>query len=337
MPVIRSVSSPDRRSQADLSPGRALVVLWLATILFYLPTVRHLLSIWTGNVVFHHQPLVFAIAGWLIWRRVAHAGGPEGKSVGNAITRLPIALAALLSWGWFVAWLADLAIGMHAALIGLLGVAALVLVPPARWRMLRFPLGYLLLSLPAGLLLVPSLMSLTAWLAVKTLALSGVSFWQDGFHIGLVTPRGLVRFSIEAACSGVRYLFASFAAGLLFAWIAASGLRRLAVVGIFLLIPIFANALRAAGILLLASTYGHAVAQGIDHRIYGLAFFLVTLALSFLLSWPLTASSGGSRSPAAHTERSATAGVRISLHRLAGFLGAVAFGPGLALLWRVIL
>ena len=275
--MIRPVPSLERRLRAGLSPRHALVVLWLATVLLYLPTVRHLLSIWTGNVVFHHQPLVFAIAGWLIWRQAAHARRQEAESTQTAtITMLPIALAVLLSWGWFVAWLADLAIGMHAAVIGLFAVAALLAVPSGRWRMLRFPVAYLLLALPAGLLLVPPLMAFTAWLAVKILALSGISFWQDGFTINLVTPQGLVRFSIEAACSGVRYLFASFAVGLLFAWVASSGLRRLAVVGIFLLIPILANAVRAVGIVLLASTYGLAVAQGIDHRIYGLVFFLIT-------------------------------------------------------------
>ncbi len=335
--MIRLAPSLGRRSREGLSPGGALAVLWLVSVLLYLPTVQHLLSVWTGNVVFHHQPLVFAIAAWLIWRHLTDAGGWGSKTARGTVAMRPLVLAALLSWGWFVAWLADLAIGMHAAFIGLFGAAALLLMPPARWRELRFPLGYLLLSIPAGLLLVPPLMAFTAWLAVKILALWDASFWQDGFNIELVTPQGLVRFSIEAACSGVRYLFASFAVGLLFAWVAASGLRRFAVIGIFLLIPIFANALRAAGILLLASTYGLAVAQGIDHRIYGLAFFLVTLALSFLLSWPLTGRGGAFRSPAAHAERSAAAGARIPLPRLISFLGAAAFGPGLALLWRAIL
>ncbi len=335
--MTRLPSMAKRRLPAGFTPGSALAVLWLAIVLLYLPTVRHLLSVWTGNVVFHHQPLVFAIAGWLIWRRVVHAGGQEERTVQETTRILPIVLTGLLSWGWFVVWLADLAIGMHAALISLFGVAALLLVPSTRWRMLRFPLGYLLLAVPAGLVLVPPLMAWTAWLAVKILALAGVSFWQDGFDIALATPQGLMRFSIEAACSGVRYLFASLSIGLLFAWIAARGSRRLVIVGIFLLIPVLANALRAAGILLLAARYGLAVAQGIDHRLYGLAFFLFTLALSFLLAWPLTGHDGAPRLPDAPTARPAAEAGRISLSRLAAFVGMAALGPGLALLWRILL
>ncbi|RMF72976.1 MAG: hypothetical protein D6740_04560 [Alphaproteobacteria bacterium] len=209
-------------------------------------------------------------------------------------------------------------------------------MPASRWRELRFPLGYLLLSVPAGLLLVPPLMAWTAWLAVRILALSDVTFWQDGFFIDLVTPQGIARFSIEAACSGVRYLFASAAVGLLFAWIAARGLRRLVIVGIFLFVPIFANALRAAGILLLAARYGLLVAQGIDHRLYGLIFFLATLALSFLLAWPLTGRDGHHPPPAGR-EEAAGVPARIPVTRLAAFLAAAAFGPGLALVWRLVL
>ncbi len=307
----------------------ALPLVWLVLAALFLPTLRHLASVWFGNVVFHHQPLVAAIALALIAARLPAADGP---AAGAARPVWPVAAAAAVSWGWFVAWLADLAIGMHAALLLLLDLAVLALVPREAWRRLAFPLGYLLLAIPAGLALVPALMHWTAWLALAILNVFDVPFWRDGFVIELATPRGLARFSIEAACSGVRYLFASLSVGVLFAWVAARGWRRGAVVALFALVPPVANALRAAGILWLAAAAGLARAQAIDHRIYGLAFFLLTLALSFALAWPLTER----RPPRPPARAGRRAGAVVPAGRLLAFIAAAALGPMLALLWRLL-
>ncbi len=332
-----------------VGPVPALLLVWGMIVVLHADTFRDLWRIWTGNVVFHHGPLVALIALVLIVHRLRRAMC-EGIAPSDGMAGwLP---AALVSWGWFAAWLADVDVGMHLAVLLLIVLAVPALVGwRAAWRA-RFGLFYLLLALPAGLSLIAPLQRLTADLAVVLLDLLGIEHLRDGFVIELMTSHGLVRFSIEAACSGIRYLFASMAVGLLFAHVAAKrARRRAAIVAVFALVPIVANAMRAAGIVALASVLGIARAWAIDHRLYGGVFFLLTLALSFLLAMPWTegtrngsgsgmengAKSGAKREGKATAPSVGSGGQdRPAASAMARYLAAVALGPILALVWEIV-
>ncbi|RMF11486.1 MAG: exosortase [Alphaproteobacteria bacterium] len=327
------IASPNGRRPGlpDLAPLYAVILVWLALVLITLPTWRDLWRVWSGNVIFHHGPVVLLVAIAMILHRLRHL--PGAAPVIGPLGWLP---AAVVSWGWFAAWLADIDIGMHLAAILLLAGAVPAMVGwPMAWRM-RFPLFYLLLAVPAGLSLIAPLQRLTADLAVGLLDLMEIAHLRDRFVIELMTPQGLARFSIEAACSGIRYLFASLAVGLLFAHVAARRpVRRMAVTAVFIIVPVLANALRAAGIVALAAAIGAARANAIDHRLYGEIFFLITLGLSFALAIPWTERRSRKDRSASPIPLPPAGSLRsLPWPAIARYLIAAALGPALALAWQ---
>ena len=86
------------------------------------------------------------------------------------------------------------------------------------------------------------------------------------------------------ACSGVRYLIASFTVGLLFAYLNYRSLkRRLIFVLVSIAVPIIANWLRAYIIVMLGHLSGNTIATGVDHLIYGWVFFGVVIMIMFAI------------------------------------------------------
>ena len=70
------------------------------------------------------------------------------------------------------------------------------------FKVLCFPLLFLLFATPVGEGFVPILMKLTAEIATALLQLSGIPFLRDGQYISL--PGG--EFVVADVCSGLRYL-----------------------------------------------------------------------------------------------------------------------------------
>jgi exosortase A len=175
-------------------------------------------------------------------------------------------------------------------------VAMLVLTVPALlgWRIARtavFPLAFLFFAVPVGDFLLPSLMDGTADFTVAALRATGVPVYREGFL--LVLPTG--SWSIIEACSGIRYLIASVMVGTLFAYLTYRTLwRRVAFVGVAIVVPIVANWLRAYMIVMLGHLSNNKIATGVDHLIYGWIFFGIVMVLMFWIgmSWAEKPSLG---------------------------------------------
>jgi len=96
----------------------------------------------------------------------------------------------------------------------------------------------------------------------------------------LTLPTG--HWSVVEACSGVRYLIASFTLGLLYAYLSYRSLRTQIIFIVFaILLPVVANSLRAYGIVMIGHLSGMELATGVDHLIYGWVFFGVVMLLLF--------------------------------------------------------
>ena len=115
---------------------------------------------------------------------------------------------------------------------------------------------------------------------VAGLRATGIPVYQEGQQ--LVIPSG--RWAVVAACSGVRYLMATFMVGSLFAYLNYSSTRkRLIFVAISLVLPVFANWVRAYIIVMLGHLSNNEIATGVDHIVYGWVFFgIVIMALFFI-------------------------------------------------------
>src|SRR5262249_35737350 len=90
------------------------------------------------------------------------------------------------------------------------------------------------------------------------------------------------RWSVVEACSGIRYLIASLVVGTLYAYLSYRSLtRRLVFVGFSIAVPIVANWIRAYMIVMIGHLSGNTLAVGVDHIIYGWAFFGLVILLMF--------------------------------------------------------
>ena len=252
------------------------LVLWLALIgaLFY-DTFAAMVGSWSRSETFAHAFAVPPLVLWMVWRRRAVLA--PMAPVAWPIALVPFGLAAL-------GWLAGRLVAANAVM-QLSATAMLVLAVPALvgWQVTRvilFPLVYLFFAVPIGEFMIPPLMQWTADFTVWALRLSGIPVYREGLQF--VIPSG--NWSVVEACSGVRYLMASFMVGTLFGYLNyQSWQRRWIFAGVSLLVPIVANWLRAYMIVMLGHLSGNTLAVGADHLVYGWVFFGVVITLLFMI------------------------------------------------------
>ena len=263
-----TVSSPLQR----LLPGLLPLALLLA--LFY-DTAAAMVSIWMRSDTFAHAALVPPIALWLVWRRRANLAQHSPRAVPWML--LPVAGACVL---WLLGELAGVNSATQFAL-----VALIVLLVPAVFgfavsREILFPLMFMFFAVPIGDFMVPYMMEWTADFTVAALSLSGVPVYREGLQF--VIPSG--NWSVVEACSGVRYLIATFMVGSLFAYLNyRSNIRRAIFMVASIGLAILANWLRAYMIVMLGHLSGNKIAVGADHLVYGWVFFGVIIMVLFMV------------------------------------------------------
>lgn len=255
--------------------GFTLLVAMIGLIVLYRETVFGMVSIWWRSETFTHAFLVAPISLWLIWekRRVLARYQPRP----TLWLALPLAALAFI---WLLGELAAVnAVTQLAWVLMLILSVPLIIGMPAA-RQITFPLLFLLFAVPLGEFVIPKFMEWTAAMTVLGLRASGVPVYQEGLQF--VIPSG--HWSVVQACSGVRYLIASFTVGTLFAYLNyRSTMRRVVFVIISLLVPIVANWMRAYIIVMLGHLSGNEMATGADHLIYGWIFFGVVILIMFAI------------------------------------------------------
>jgi exosortase A len=262
-----------------------LASLALAVVLFR-QTAMAMVEIWARSGTFSHAFLVAPISAWLIWRMRGQLASMPPRPDARTI-----ALLAGVCFAWLLGQLATVGVVAQFAFVTLV-----ILTVPAilGWRVayrMAFPLLFLYFSVPFGEFVMPQLMDWTAEFTVIGLRLSGVPVFHEGLQF--VIPSG--RWSVVEACSGVRYLIASLAVGMLFAYLNYRSLRRrLIFIAVSIAVPILANWLRAYLIVMLGHWSGNALASGVDHLIYGWFFFGIVIFLMLFI--------GGRWSDAGHPE-----------------------------------
>lgn len=253
----------------------ALLLVLVAALAIYRDAFSGMVAIWSRSDTFAHAFLVPPIAFWLIWRRrdALRAAVPRPQPW----LLLPV---AVLAFGWLVGELAGAnAVTQACSVLGIvLAVPALLGVGVA--RLIAFPLAFLLFMVPTGEFVMPTLMQWTADVTVASLRALGIPVYREG--LTFVIPSGT--WSVIEACSGVRYLIASFMVGTLFAYLQyRSTARRIVFSLVALAVPIVANWARAVIIVLLGHLSNNRLAAGVDHLIYGWVFFGAVISLMFVI------------------------------------------------------
>ena len=147
---------------------------------------------------------------------------------------------------------------------------------------LAFPLAYAFVLVPFGDEIIPPLQMVTAEIATALTRWSGIETVASGILID--TPAGL--FIVAEECSGVKFLVAMLALGLLVAHTCfASWNRRAWFLIACVVVPIIANGIRAWATIFIAQYVGAEAAGGFDHIVYGWFFFALVLALVLGVAW----------------------------------------------------
>ncbi|NNF16577.1 MAG: exosortase A [Gammaproteobacteria bacterium] len=261
---------------------RAVMVKWmpgfLLLLLFAVIYRSSLISMWRTwgeSETYAHGYLIFPIVAFLIWRK---------RHVLQRTPHLPVALAPVALGGlgllWVVGHLAHVQVVEQFLFIGMLLTLVLALYGLPFFKVILFPLFYLGFAVPMGEVFVPALMEFTADFTVAALSLSGIPVYRDGMFFTI--PSG--DFEVAWACSGIRYLMASFSLGTLYAYLSYRSFKKQVLFGVVsLVVPIIANAVRAYGIVIIAHLSNMKYAVGADHLVYGWLFFGIIMFLLFYI------------------------------------------------------
>ena len=240
--------------------------------LFYF-TIESTVAIWYRSETFAHCFIILPICIYLIKLRWKPLN--EAKIQPNY--KVMLLLIPLLGM-WLFGSLAKLLVIEQGAAFLILPFLIWAVMGNAVARILAFTMAFWMFSVPVGEFLVPQLQELTADITVWTLQLTGIPVYREGLYIAV--PGGL--FEVAVACSGIRYLIASFTLGTLFAYLNYKSVKKRVIFILFsIFLPLLANGIRAYGIVMIAYLSDMKYATGVDHLIYGWFFFGVVILIMF--------------------------------------------------------
>lgn len=254
-----------------------VALAWTALLVAFRDDWHAMARQWWDISTYNHILLVPAIVAWLIWERASQLAALRPSAWWPGL--LVVGGAVVL---WVLGDFAGIATARQLGAVLVLAASALALLGPKAGAGLAFPLFYMLFLVPVGDELVPALQMITAAITIALVHLSGVSAVIDGVFIS--TQAGL--FEVAEACSGVKFLVAMIAFGVLVANLCfLSWLRRVLFLLVCTVVPVLANGIRAWGTIFAAQFVGADAAAGFDHIIYGWIFFAVIVVLVLGLSW----------------------------------------------------
>ena len=254
-----------------------LALAWATLFALFFRDWAAMADQWWNSSTYNHILLIPLILIWLVRQRAAQLLriAPGGWWPGLLL----FAAAAFL---WVLGVFAGLATARQLGVVAMYGASVLALLGPRVGAGLMFPLCYAIFLVPVGDELVPALQMVTAGITIGLVHLSGIAATIDGVFIH--TPAGL--FEVAEACSGVKFLIAMIAFGVLVANACFIASRRRAVfLAACVIVPILANGIRAWGTVFAAQFFGAKAAAGFDHIVYGWIFFGIVLALVIVGGW----------------------------------------------------
>lgn len=259
------------------APALRLAAVWLALFASFSDDWAAMARQWWNISTYNHIVLIPPILVWLVWQRWSELRKMEPRGWWPGLV-----LFAGAAFLWVLGAISGLDLARQAGAVATLGATVPLLLGPRVALGLLFPLAYLAFLVPFGEELVKVLQTVTADITVALTRASGIPAAIDGVFID--TPAGL--FEVAEACSGVKFLIAMVAFGVLAANVCfASWPRRIAMIAACIVVPVLANGVRAWGTIYAAQIFGVEVASGFDHIVYGWFFFAIVLALVIAGAW----------------------------------------------------
>lgn len=273
-------------------------------ILFY-DSAASMVRVWETSATFSHGFLIPPIVAYLFWyKRDVLAGATPRPSFWG------IAWISLFALIWLLGQASQTNLLQHLGLVGMLQGAVVAVLGPVLAYRLMFPLGYMLFMVPFGDFAIRPLQAFTAEYTTSLLRLTGVPVLLENWVLSI--PGG--SFLVAEACSGVQFLIACIALGVLIAGMfMKQWWKRLAFIVLSIVVPILANVLRAYGIVMIAHLSDFELAVGVDHIVFGFVFLSFVMGILIAIGFAMrdTAAqthSGHASSPQAHKEAAASVG-----------------------------
>ncbi|MBA4305311.1 MAG: EpsI domain-containing exosortase [Sphingopyxis sp.] len=255
-----------------------LAAIWGALLLLFWRDTADMVAIWWNSSTFNHCLLIVPILGWLVLQRKELLFQLKPEPWTPALL-----YGAVGAGGWLIGDAAGLAVARQLGLIMMLQGSVAAVLGANIARGLFFPLFYMFFLVPIGEEAVPILQTLTAKMCMILLGWTGIPAHIDGIFI--TTPTGY--FRVAEACSGVKFLIAMVAYGVLVANLCFNQWpRRIAFLAACVVVPILANGLRAFGTIYIAHHSSNEFASSFDHVFYGWIFFGIVIGLVMAAGWP---------------------------------------------------
>jgi exosortase A len=232
-----------------------------------------------------HTIFVLAAFAILLW-------GARSEIAMLPIQPFPLGIIGLLIAGfiWLAGELVFARVLTHAGIVAMIPMTILTVLG-YRWLVaLSFPLAFLLLAVPIGGSLVPTLVDWTAAFAVAGLQTSGIPVHREGAY--LIVPSGA--WSVADSCSGIAYLRTVAMLSILYAWtMYRSFFKRAAFIAGGIVIGIVGNWIRAYLTILIAHLSDNRYLRD-DHSTFGWVLFALLLFAYSVIGYRHRDGDGGS-------------------------------------------
>ena len=249
----------------------------LVYLLLYAGVWLDMERVWRSSATYNHCYLIIPISLWLFFKQ-KEGVVPSVKAARSNDLRLPLVLIVMLQLLYLISFASGIALFMHFSAVLSLQLLLWLMLGNQNAKQHAFALAYLIFLLPFGEELSPFLQHITADLTVSLLKLASVPVFREGLYLAL--PVGL--FEVAEACSGLRFLIASMAISVLYAYLTYNRLvKQVLFVLAMLLVSVLANGGRAFMLVYIGEKTNMAYGFGADHYLYGWLFFGAVLLLGF--------------------------------------------------------
>ncbi|MFO7570251.1 MAG: exosortase/archaeosortase family protein [Smithellaceae bacterium] len=266
-----------------------LGILLLVVLVLYSPTFKMFWYDWSHDDNYSHGFLVPFIVGYLVWTKRAQLGqlSPAPSWIGLLVLVGGVGLYILGTIGaeWFI---------RRASMIVVIGGLILYLYGMAYFRLLLFPLVYLIFMVPLPAIVYSAiafrLQVLVSLISADVIRLVGIAVYRNGniLEVAKVGP-----LAVEEACSGMRSIMALLALSSLLAYILyKTRVRQWILVAFALPVAVITNIFRVTMTGILAYHFGREMAEGWLHESFGWIVFVIAFALLWFVStilnvmWP---------------------------------------------------
>jgi exosortase len=262
---------------ALLWPG----LLGASVVVAYAPTILSLIEGPWRTEQEGHGPLIIAASLWLVWQS-------RERMKSAAISAAPVAGWTSLLVGLFLMFLARIQQGLLTVEVAsIIPVIVGCILVTAGWptlRILAFPIGFLLFTIP-----MPDWLIDAATVPLKVFISNTVThiLYASGFPVaqnGVMIMSGSYQRLVKDACSGMNSIFALSAIGVFYSYAFRwqERIRSFLLLAAIVPITIIANFVRVLTLVLIAYYGGPDLLEGAVHDLTGIGLFLVAVMLLFL-------------------------------------------------------